>query len=158
MSKIRVALIEDHDLTRVGIRKALQQQPEVEVVGTATNAPEGLQMLLAVQPDVAIIDIGLPDQDGIELTRQLKSAQATGPGPKTKVLILTLRERKETVMAALAAGADSYCMKNISLNDLLEALRVTVRGSAWIDPQVASILLSFDTKRFLGGQSKYDQN
>lgn len=149
MSKIRVALIEDHELTRIGIRKALQQQPEVEVVGTAANATEGLQMLLITQPDVAIVDIGLPDQDGIELTRQLKSVQATGSRPKTKVLILTLRDRKETVLAALAAGADSYCMKDISLNDLLEALRVTVRGNAWIDPQIANILR---------GQPRYEQN
>ena len=140
MSKIRVALIEDHDLTRVGIFKALQEQPEIDLVGTAVNATEGLQMLLTTQPDVAIVDINLPDQDGIELTQQIKK------GLKTKVLILTLREGKETVMAALAAGADSYCLKNISLNDLLEALRVTVSGNTWIDPQIADVLPSSDDK------------
>jgi DNA-binding NarL/FixJ family response regulator len=149
MSKIRVALIEHHDLTRVGIRRALLQSSEIEVVGEAANAIEGLQMLLTAQPDIAIIDISLPDQDGIELTRQIKAGQDGGEGPQTKVLILTLRDNFETVVAALAAGADSYCMKNITLDNLLEALRVTYRGNAWIDPAIASILR---------GQPKYEQN
>lgn len=144
MSKIRVALIEDHDLTRVGILKALQEQPEIELVGDAVNATEGLQMVLATQPDVAIIDINLPDQNGIELTQQIKSVQVDGSGLKTKVLMFTLREGKETVMAALAAGADSYCLKNLSLNDLMEALRVTASGNTWIDPQIANVLPSSD--------------
>lgn len=149
MSKIRVALVENHDLTRVGILKALWRVSEIELVGMAVNATEGLQMLLTAQPDVAIVDISLPDQDGIELTRQLKATQKPGEGLQTKVLILTLRDDKETVEAALAAGADSYCMKNISLDNLLEALRITVKGNAWIDPKIAALL---------GGQPNYEQN
>ncbi|BAY77439.1 LuxR family two component transcriptional regulator [Nostoc linckia NIES-25] len=73
MSKIRIALIEDHDLTRVGIRTALLQKDEIEVVGEAATAAEGLKMLKVLQPDIAIVDIGLPDKDGIELTREVKS-------------------------------------------------------------------------------------
>lgn len=141
MTKIRVALIEDHDLTRVGIRTALQQRQEIEVVGEAANASEGLKLLETAQPDIAIIDIGLPDKDGIELTRQIKAAQEVGEGSHTKVLILTLRDNKEAVMAAFAAGADSYCMKDISFDNLLEALRVTHGGNAWIDPAIARIVL-----------------
>ena len=141
MSKIRVALIEDHDLTRVGIRTALQQRQEIEVVGEAANANEGLQVLEQLRPDIAIVDIGLPDKDGIELTRQLKASQEEGEAPSTKVLILTLRDNKEAVLAAFAAGADSYCMKDISFDNLLEALRVTYSGNAWIDPAIARIVL-----------------
>lgn len=141
MSKIRVALIEDHDLTRVGIRTALQQRQEIEVVGEAANAHDGLKLLEAEHPDIAIVDIGLPDKDGIELTRQLKASQEAGEGPETKVLILTLRDSKEAVLAAFAAGADSYCMKDISFDNLLEALRVTYGGNAWIDPAIARIVL-----------------
>lgn len=141
MSKIRVALIEDHDLTRVGIRTALQQRQEIEVVGEAANAHDGLKLLEAEHPDIAIVDIGLPDKDGIELTRQLKASQEAGEGPETKVLILTLRDNKEAVLAAFAAGADSYCMKDISFDNLLEALRVTYGGNAWIDPAIARIVL-----------------
>ncbi len=141
MSKIRVALIEDHDLTRVGIRTALQQRPEIEVVGEAANANDGLKLLEAEHPDIAIVDIGLPDKDGIELTRQLKASQDPGDESRTKVLILTLRDNKEAVLAAFAAGADSYCMKDISFDNLLEALRVTHSGNAWIDPAIARIVL-----------------
>lgn len=141
MSKIRVALIEDHDLTRVGIRTALQQRQEIEVVGEAANATEGMKLLEASHPDIAIVDIGLPDQDGIELTRQIKASQAGGQGIPTKVLILTLRDNKEAVLAAFAAGADSYCMKDISFDNLLEALRATHGGNAWIDPAIARIVV-----------------
>lgn len=141
MSKIRVALIEDHDLTRVGIRTALQQRQEIEVVGEAANASEGLKLLETAHPDIAIVDIGLPDKDGIELTRQIKSSHQDGEGLQTKVLILTLRDNKEAVLAAFAAGADSYCMKDISFDNLLEALRVTYSGNAWIDPAIARIVL-----------------
>ncbi len=141
MSKIRVALIEDHDLTRVGIRTALQQRQEIEVVGEAANASDGLRLLEAEHPDIAIVDIGLPDKDGIELTRQLKASQDPNDESRTKVLILTLRDNKEAVLAAFAAGADSYCMKDISFDNLLEALRVTHSGNAWIDPAIARIVL-----------------
>ncbi len=140
MSKIRIALIEDHDLTRVGIRTALLQKDEVEVVGEAANAAAGLKMLKKVQPDIAIIDIGLPDKDGIELTRELK-AFTNGDDSATKVLILTLQDNKEAVLAAFAAGADSYCMKDIKFDNLLEAIRVTYNGNAWIDPAIARIVL-----------------
>ncbi|MBA3924171.1 MAG: response regulator transcription factor [Nostocaceae cyanobacterium] len=141
MSKIRVALIEDHDLTRVGIRTALQQRQEIDVVGEASNAADGMKLLETVHPDIAIIDIGLPDKDGIELTRELKAYQESREGTPTKVLILTLRDSKEAVLAAFAAGADSYCMKDISFDNLLEALRVTYSGNAWIDPAIARIVL-----------------
>lgn len=140
MSKIRIALIEDHDLTRVGIRTALLQREEIEVVGEAANAVEGLNMLKTVQPDIAIVDIGLPDKDGIELTRELKSS-SSNPDLATKVLILTLRDNKEAVLAAFAAGADSYCMKDIGFDNLLEAVKVTYQGNAWIDPAIARIVL-----------------
>ncbi len=159
MTKIRVALIEDHDLTRVGIRTALMQKDEIEVVGEAANAVEGMKMLKLLQPDIAIIDIGLPDKDGIELTREVKSTEI-GEELGTRVLILTLQDNKEAVLAAFAAGADSYCMKDIRFDNLLEAVRVTYNGNAWIDPAIARIVLqqaqqknphkpevtSFDTK------------
>ncbi|UKO95867.1 response regulator transcription factor [Nostoc sp. UHCC 0870] len=140
MNKIRIVLIEDHDLTRVGIRMALLQKEEIEIVGEAANAVEGLKMLKMVQPDIAIVDIGLPDKDGIELTREFKASE-NGDQLETKVLILTLQDNKEAVLAAFAAGADSYCMKDIKFDNLLEAVRVTYDGNAWIDPAIARIVL-----------------
>jgi DNA-binding NarL/FixJ family response regulator len=141
MSKIRVALIEDHDLTRVGIRTALQQRSEIEFVGEAANAAEGLNLLETSRPDVGIVDIGLPDMDGIELTRRFKDSSSEEDRPQTKILVLTLQDNEEAVMAAFAAGADSYCMKNISFDNLLDAIQVTNEGNAWIDPAIAKIVL-----------------
>jgi DNA-binding NarL/FixJ family response regulator len=141
MSKIRVALIEDHDLTRVGIRTALQQRSEIEFVGEAANATEGLSLLEASKPDIGIVDIGLPDMDGIELTRRFKDSQAEEENGQTRILVLTLQDNEEAVMAAFAAGADSYCMKNISFDNLLEAIQVTHEGNAWIDPAIAKVVL-----------------
>jgi DNA-binding NarL/FixJ family response regulator len=141
MSKIRVALIEDHDLTRVGIRTALQQRSEIEFLGEAANATEGLKLLETSSPDIGIVDIGLPDMDGIELTRRFKEAQAAHEGTQTKILVLTLQDNEDAVLAAFAAGADSYCMKNISFDNLLEAIQVTHEGNAWIDPAIAKVVL-----------------
>lgn len=143
MSNIRVILIEDHDLTRVGIRTALEQRGEVEFLGEAVNAQQGLALIEEKEPDVAIVDIGLPDMDGIELTTRFKQAQAANEALKSvKVLILTLQDSEEYVLAAFAAGADSYCMKDISFDLLLEALRVTKEGSSWIDPAIARVVIS----------------
>ena len=141
MSTIRVALIEDHDLTRVGIRTALQQRGEIEFVGEAANGSEGIKLLETSKPDVAIVDIGLPDIDGIELTRQFKKFKESNEDTPTKILVLTLQDNEDAVLAAFAAGADSYCMKNISFDNLLEALQVTNEGNAWIDPAIARIVL-----------------
>ncbi len=141
MSEIRVALIEDHDLTRVGIRTALQQHEGIAVVGDAANGTEGLKLVRATKPDIAVVDIGLPDIDGIEVTHRIKDAQASGAEPETKVLILTFQDNEQEVLAAFAAGADSYCMKDISFEQLLEVLRVTYEGNSWIDPAIARIVL-----------------
>ncbi len=140
MSKIRIAIIEDHDLTRFTIRTALLQKDDMEIVGEANNARDGLKMLKKLQPDVAIVDIGLPDQDGIEVTRKIKATKGHSQ-VNTKVLILTLFDNKESVLAAFTAGADSYCMKDIKCNNLLEAIRITADGNPWIDPMIARIIL-----------------
>lgn len=142
MSKIRVALIEDHDLTRIGLRTAMQQRPEIELVGEAANGNQGLQMLKDNPPDVAVVDIGLPDFDGIELTKKFKEAQANNGNYPTKILILTLQDNQDAVLAAFAAGANSYCMKDTSFEMLLEAIKVTYDNNCWIDPAIARIVLS----------------
>jgi DNA-binding NarL/FixJ family response regulator len=140
MSKIRIAIIEDHELTRLSICTTLRQKGDIEVVGEANNASSGLILLKTIQPDIAIVDIGLPDQDGIELTRKIKTTTDDSP-PKIKVLILTMQDNKESVIAAFNAGADSYCMKDINCDNLLEAVRVTAGGNPWIDPMIARIIL-----------------
>ncbi|NEO28443.1 MAG: response regulator transcription factor [Kamptonema sp. SIO4C4] len=138
MSKIRVVLIEDHDLSRIGLSAALQQVDDVEVVGEAANAHQGLQILTVTKPDVAVVDIGLPDSDGIDLTQQFK---ALPEGENTKVLILTMHNNEDSVLAAFAAGADSYSLKDVSLENLVQAIRLTSEGNSWIDPTIARVVL-----------------
>ncbi|MCS6958630.1 MAG: response regulator transcription factor [Pseudanabaenaceae cyanobacterium SKYGB_i_bin29] len=138
MSPIRVVLIEDHDLTRVGMKITLQQQG-IEVIGEATTAAEGVSLVESLQPDVVIVDLGLPDADGVEVTRRLKGLP---PEKVPRVLILTLTDTEETVLAAFAAGADSYCIKDTSSENLLQAIRLTAEGNSWVDPAIAKIVLN----------------
>ncbi|BAS56526.1 MULTISPECIES: response regulator [Leptolyngbya] len=149
---IRVILIEDHDLTRVGIRAALQQREGFEVIGDARDAKSGLKLVKTAQPDVAIVDIGLPDFTGIELTQQFKQAQASGECPNTRILIMTMQDSEDTVLAAFAAGADSYCMKDASIDKLAQAIQTTAGGNAWIDPAIARVVLHQTQKVYSSNQ------
>lgn len=141
MADIGIVLIEDHDLTRLGLRTALQRQDRIQVVGEAGNAKQGLMLLQDKQPDVAVVDIGLPDMDGIELTRQFKQFQIDTNNFSTKILILTMYDSEDSVLAAFGAGANSYCMKDVNLEQLVEAIRSTADGNSWIDPTIANIVL-----------------
>jgi DNA-binding NarL/FixJ family response regulator len=141
MGKIRVVLIEDHDLSRIGLCAALKQYGNIEIIGDAANATEGLQKIKVYKPDVAVVDIGLPDMDGIELTQRLKQSQSEIDTPQTKVLILTMHDSEDSVMAAFAAGADSYSLKDVSMDNLVQAIKTTYEGNAWIDPAIARIVL-----------------
>jgi two-component system, NarL family, response regulator LiaR len=141
MSDIRVALVEDHDVVRIGLRTVLQSQAGIKVVGEATNGLQGLALLQTTPLDVALVDIGLPGIDGIELTQQFRQFQQGHPELTAKVLILTLQGSEETVLASFAAGADSYCMKDIGVEHLVEAIQMTHSGNAWIDPAIAGIVL-----------------
>ena len=137
MSDIRIALIEDHDLTRMGLRAALKQAG-LNFVGEAANGTDGLALLGEQTPDVALVDIGLPDIDGIELVKRFKEEQ---PDAKTRILMLTMHDSEKAVLAAFAAGADSYSTKEIETDDLVQAIQETHAGNAWIDPAIASIVL-----------------
>jgi two-component system, NarL family, response regulator LiaR len=138
---IRVVLIEDRDVVRIGLRTVLQNQEGIEVVGEATTGTQGLVLLQTIPVDVALVDVGLPEIDGIELTQKFRQFQQQQQGIETKVLILTMLGNEATVLASFAAGADSYCMKDIGMEQLIEAVRMTHSGNAWIDPAIASIVL-----------------
>ena len=112
-----------------------------EVIGDARDGKSGLKLLLSTQPDIAIVDVGLPDMTGIEIIQHFKNSQNAEQTPKTKILIMTMHDSVDTVLAAFAVGADSYCMKDASLNKLVEALRLTCSGNSWIDPFIARIVL-----------------
>ncbi len=140
MNIVRVVVVEDHDLTRMGLVAALQHREGIQVVGEAISGLQGLKLLEETKPDVAIIDIGLPMIDGIELVRRFKQNRGEDP-LATKILMLTMHKIQEQVLAAFAAGADSYCMKDISIDKLIEAIYSTHEGNHWLDPAIANIIL-----------------
>ncbi len=141
MSEISIVLIEDHDLTRMGLKTALQSHSGLKVVGEAANATQGLKLLESTKPNVALVDIGLPDMDGIELTRKFKRYHSDLGQLNTKILILTMDHTEDAVLEAFTAGADSYYMKETSINKLNEAIQVTYNGNSWIDPAIANVVL-----------------
>jgi DNA-binding NarL/FixJ family response regulator len=141
MSGINVVLIEDHKLTRIGLRAAFQSVPEVDIIGEAGDGAHGLSLLEIAKPDVAIVDIGLPDMDGIELVQKFRQYQAENNEHNTNVLMLTMRGNEESVMGAFAAGADSYCMKDIETEKLVEAVKETSEGNSWVDPAIAHLIV-----------------
>ncbi|MEH2368591.1 response regulator transcription factor [Nostoc sp.] len=141
MVDIRVAIIEDHSLTRIGMRSSLNEQEGIQVVGDEATASNGLKLLQSTKPDIAIVDIGLPDRDGIWLVQQFRESLMSETAAQTKVIMLTSFAKEQMVLAAFAAGADSYCVKTIKFELLLEALHITHEGQSWIDPAIARIVL-----------------
>ncbi len=135
MSALRVVVVEDHALTRIGLSAALSAAG-IEVVGEAGDGPSGREIILRERPDVAVVDIGLPGIDGIELTESLRAMET-----KTHIVILTMIDEEPDVLAALAAGADAYCLKSGSPDRLVEAIRVAAEGGAYFDPRIAHIVL-----------------
>jgi two-component system, NarL family, response regulator LiaR len=131
----RVLLVEDHALTRAGLRAALVDAG-LSVIGEAEDGPRGLEEACRLSPDVAVIDLGLPGMDGIELTRQLRAAV-----PQTRIVILTMHDLDTEVLAALAAGADAYCVKSTKTEGIVAAVRVVAEGGAYFDPAVAHVVL-----------------
>jgi DNA-binding NarL/FixJ family response regulator len=141
MSQVKVLIIEDHNLTRIGLKAALQTKKEIEIIGEAANGTEGFKLLQMLKPDLATVDIGLPDFDGIELTRKYREFQQQNPDYQTKILVLTMQNSENAVLAAMGAGADSYCMKDIETDKLIEAIGNTCAGNSWIDPAIADVIL-----------------
>jgi len=131
----RVAIVEDHALTRAGIKTALEAA-EFDVVVEAADGKAGLDEILRARPDVAVLDIGLPGMDGIELTRRLRSEMRD-----LRIVILTMHDIDKEILAALAAGADAYVVKASDASNLIVAVRVVADGGAYFDPQIAHVVL-----------------
>ncbi len=136
MSAVRVALVEDHALTRIGLRTALEATGEVTIVAEASDGVEGEAAILAALPQVAVVDIGLPGKDGIALTSSLKATH-----PEIAVVILTMHELDDEVLAALSAGADAYCVKTSGPSSVIDAVRIVAGGGAYFDPRIAHVVL-----------------
>ncbi|HEY9787354.1 MAG TPA: protein kinase [Candidatus Obscuribacterales bacterium] len=132
---IRVLVVEDQEVLRLGLKLTLQYMRNLSVVGEACDGPSAVERALALKPQVVLMDIGLPGFDGIEATRQIKKQL------NTKVMILTSHEEDKSIFAALEAGADGYCLKDISSAKLATAINSVASGAAWLDDDIARKVL-----------------
>ncbi len=133
---IRTAIVEDHALTRAGVKTALEQTGDIDVVAEAADGKNGYSEIVRVRPDVAVIDIGLGGIDGIELTRRLRRELRD-----LRIVILTMHDLDREILAALAAGADAYVVKASDPSNLVTAVRAVADGGAYFDPLIAHIVL-----------------
>lgn len=135
---IRVLLADDQALVRTGFRMILDNTPDMEVVGEADNGAEAVTAALNLRPDVVLMDVRMPDVDGVEATRRICTDPTTRD---TRVLILTTFDLDEYVYAAIRAGASGFLLKDTLAADLLSAIRVVARGDAVVAPTVTTRLL-----------------
>lgn len=137
MSKpISVLLVEDHTMTRMGLALVLQKADNIEMIAEADNGIKGVSLAKELQPDIILMDIGLPEIDGIEATQQIREAKID-----SKILIFTSRDGEDDVFAALGAGADGYIMKGASEDQLTTAIKAVAEGTGWLDPAIAKTVL-----------------
>ncbi len=133
---IRVVIADDHTIVRSGLRLLLEAEPEIEVVGEALNGNEALEMVEKKSPDVIIMDIAMPDMDGLEATRQIKLRW-----PNTQVLVLTMHRSEEYFFEMLKAGASGYLLKGAETSELINAIHVVDRGEVFLYPTMAQKLV-----------------
>ena len=139
MSKknIKVTIVEDHDMTRMGLSFALSNSGDIEVAGTAADGLEGIEQAMQLKPDLVVMDIGLPTVDGIEATRKIKNSL-----PDRKVLMYTSRDNEDDILDSFQAGADGYITKGATSEQTIAAIKAVCDGLPWIDPAIARVVLS----------------
>lgn len=138
MSNINVLLAEDHVITRQGIRRLIEDEKGVRVIGEASDGEEAVQMATELKPDIIIMDIAMPKLNGIEATRQIKLIS-----PRTAVLILSAYDDDEYVFALLKVGAAGYLLKNVSGDELTRAIQAVYKGEPVLDPIVARKVMNY---------------
>ena len=134
--KIRLLLVDDHAVVRTGLRMLLEGESDIEIVGEAENASDALNQISQLNPDVILMDIGLPDMSGIEATRKIMQL-----APDTAVVALTIHEDEEYFFKMLDAGASGYVPKRAAPEELLSAIRVTAQGEVYLYPSLAKLLV-----------------
>ena len=138
---INVVIVEDYKLTRVGLRSTINEFENISVIGEAEDAIKGLEIIKKEKPHVVLMDLGLPEMNGIEATQKVKEIS-----PDTKVIILTSHDREEEVLAALGSGASAYCLKDIDPKTLASVIKNVSKGACWLDSAVAQVALNLFPK------------
>jgi len=147
--KMRILLADDHTILRAGLKMMLNAQPDMEVVGEAQDGRQAIQEAQRLQPDVVLMDITMPDMNGIEATKHIKRNH-----PAARVLILTMHEHDEYVFQALRAGASGYMLKEAADTDLINALHIIQSGQFYLSPAAQSVMVGDYLQRVRTGEEK----
>jgi two-component system NarL family response regulator len=129
---IRLAVAEDQRMVRELLVTLLVREPDIEVVGQAATGHEAIELASSLRPDVLVLDIGLPEMDGVEVTRTLKNAQ-----PRLRILALSIHTETHFIKQMLRAGADGYMVKSAALTELVPAIRIVAGGKMYLSPEIA---------------------
>ena len=132
----RVLLVDDHRIMREGLRALLQGQRNLDVIGEADDGRTALDMAAEMRPDLVVMDVGLPDLNGIEATRQLVASQ-----PEVRVIALSMHSDKRYVLQMLRAGAKAYLLKNTASEELLRAVKAVMAGESFLSPGIAGMVI-----------------
>ena len=136
MTKTRVLLVDDHMVVRIGLKALIDGEPDLEVVGEAGNGVEAIEQARTLCPDVIVMDISMPEMDGLEATRRIRAEL-----PQCCVLILTVHAQERYLFPVLKAGAAGYVLKSTVDTELLDAIRTVARGGAFLYPSATKLLL-----------------
>ena len=133
---IRILVVEDDPMIQLGLEHILSTYPHFEIVEVAEDGHQGVKAALQHEPDLIIMDIGLPRKDGIAATEEIKAKL-----PNVRIVMLTSHTNRTEVLAALASGADAYCVKGASIDQMLAAIAAAEAGAVYLDPQIARSVL-----------------
>lgn len=136
MKSIRIVLADDHAMFRAGIRALIEAEPRLKVVGEACSGDEAVDRVRELKPDVVVMDLSMPDSNGLEATRRIRALELD-----TNVLVLTVHAEEEYLVPVVEAGASGYLTKTSADSDLLEAIRLVARGQVYLPPTAATLLL-----------------
>jgi DNA-binding NarL/FixJ family response regulator len=153
MKKIRILLADDHKLMRSGLRLLIEQQPDLTVVGEAADGREAVALAKSLRPDVAVMDISMPNLNGIEAAHQITQSHA-----ELAVIVLSMHPDESYVLRALKAGARGYLLKDSAESDLITAVRAVARGKSFFSPAVSKVLLDDYIRKLKrsGAEDAYD--
>jgi two-component system, NarL family, response regulator LiaR len=129
---LRILIVEDDPMMQLGLEQSLEDYPQLEIVGQASDGYLGVEAARKLKPDLIVMDIGLPRLDGIAATQQIKAEL-----PDVRIVMLTSHTTETEVIAALSSGADAYCIKGTSVDRLLAAIAAAQEGATYLDPQIA---------------------
>lgn len=147
--KIRILLADDHTILRAGLKMMLNAQPDMEVVGEAQDGRQAIEEAQKLQPDLVLMDITMPDLNGIEATRQIKRLVSD-----TKILMLTMHEHDEYVFQALQAGASGYMLKEAADTELITAIHVITSGQFYLSPTAQSVVVGDYLQKVRTGEER----